>query len=400
MKYFKSLFFVFILAAAIDVAVFSPSSLLAAPAVSTWNFFVFLDDDCGSASTEINRLELCGSNDFINIVALWFNRSKGVSNIYSISKDADESVISSALLSSAKITPKTSSLAEFERFVTEYSKKYPASKTFITLYTRNSIIIEKSLSVIDKRHVIKDFASTLSRIVSKLGRKIDVFHFDAHNFQCLELAYELEPFVNFLIGSEERIPAYGTPYAGILDALNAQKPADSRRFSFICVSEWHNFYKKYSKHAVRATLSSLNLAEIPMVTEKFNDFLTALQDDLKKPEFKKIFVDSIMKKVRRYLDDKMIDSFDIGRLVNEELMEELIEQRSREYLASITNVTVRNSAYGDYGKIPGTYNSFGVSMFMPLPGADIENYSDLNFVKKTGWKDFLNFFYSFSMQKN
>lgn len=407
MKHFKSFLFAFLTAAAtmafFSLAAASPSPLHAAPNAapySEWNYFIFLDDADGSAMVELNKLETCGSNSFVNILAFWFDRSINTSTVFSIKKDSKPNTISSPVLKTSRITDSTNALAELERFVIDYSKKYPSNRTCLTVYTRNSIIIEKSLAVIEKRHVIKDFASTLSRIASARGKKTDVLHFDAHNFQCLELAYEVAPFVDFLVGSEEAIPVYGTPYAEILGAVTAQKPADTRRFSFIFVSEWHNFYKKFAKHAVRATLSSLNTAEVPMVTEKFNEFLGALTADLKDPKFKKIFVDSIMKKIRRYLDDRMIDAFDLGRLVNEEIAEETVEQRSREFLASITNFTVRNSAFGDYGKIPGTYNSFGVSMFMPLPGADIDNYSDLEFVKNTGWKDFLNFFYSFSMQKN
>ncbi|HNY11860.1 MAG TPA: clostripain-related cysteine peptidase, partial [Candidatus Wallbacteria bacterium] len=200
---------------------------------------------------------------------------------------------------------------------------------------------------------------------------------------------------------EEKIPAAGTPYSFILDRIISQKELEPRRFCFAFVSAWQKYYNQPAvRQGIKATLSAITTAEFPMITEKMDVFLSALREDLALEKHRTIFNGSVLKKVRRYIDGQMVDAFDLGRLVNEEILEEVAEQSSREYLASITNATVKNSAIGDFGKIPTTYNSFGISIFMPQPAPNLQNYSELAFAKTTSWKNFLDFFYGFSLQRN
>jgi len=393
MKKFNGLYISIIVL--ISIFSFSQASFAA-----EWTQLVFLNDCEGGASTEINKLELAGSCDAITIIAAWHNKKTGRETVYLIQKDDEPLKINSKVLSQTNIQASKPTLKAFNDFAAAYIKKYPSSKLIITLYDRSSIIVNNRLAVFESRECVKDLAACFAKISASLERPIDIIHFDADNFQCFELLYELAPFVNFVIGSEEKMPAAGTPYSFILDRIISQKELEPRRFCFAFVSAWQKYYSDLAGHGIRSTLSAINTAEFPMVTEKMDIFLAALKEDLSLEKHRKVFTCSVLKKVRRYINGQMVDAFDLGRLVNEEILEETVEQSSREFLASVTNATVKNSAIGDFGKIPVTYNSFGVSVFMPQPAPNLQNYSDLAFAKTTGWKSFLDFFYGFSLQRN
>jgi|GEM_PF-7073124 len=376
-------------------ALFSPASAGAAQ----WTHLVFLNDSASAAQREINELELIADNGFIDCYVLWYDNKAGVKKTFHLKKDIDASKINSPVIETSKISTSSDVADEFSSFALKYSPIKNKGALILTFYDRESSLAENG-SYIPKNQInIKKLSKSFAKISAATQKPVEVAHFDANNFQCLELLYELAPYVSNVIGSEERIPAYATPYAGILAPIIEQKIDSAQRFCFLFVSEWGKYYKQYQKGSVKATLSAYKTAEVPMVTEKLNIFLEAVAEDLKKDEFKNIFLGSIIKNVRRYSGGKFVDAFDLGRLVNEEINEEISEQASREFLASLTNATIKNSAIGDYGKIPGSYNSFGISVFMPIPAPKFEGYTGLEFAKSTGWIKFLEFFYSFSIQR-
>jgi cysteine peptidase C11 family protein len=69
-----------------------------------------------------------------------------------------------------------------------------------------------------------DFAE-LSRVLERLqlefgtGAKLDILGFDACDLATVEMAYQLQPFAKYLIGSQIGVPLPGWPYNEILDRL-------------------------------------------------------------------------------------------------------------------------------------------------------------------------------------
>ena len=70
-----------------------------------------------------------------------------------------------------------------------------------------------------------DFAE-LSRVLERLqtrygatGKKLDILGFDACDLSTVEMACQLEPFAQYLLGSQIGIPIPGWPYDRILDRL-------------------------------------------------------------------------------------------------------------------------------------------------------------------------------------
>ncbi len=368
---------------------------------AAWTYLVFLNDGAGSAGREINKLENIKPAGFININALWYNKKDGVKTVYEIVSDDDLNKISSKELLREKINENDNISFEFSDFVIKYYLKHKTPGLIITLYDRETVINHKHdfSSPVKNWNNLKNLRAVFEKIREGTGRCADIVHFDANNFQCLELIYELSDHAVNVIGSEELIPECGTPYDTILNPIVSQKITAVQRFSFLFVSAWHNYFKRMAKTGVKATLSAVKTAELDMVSEKFDALLEALTKALAQREYRDIFTSSVIKKVRRYSGGEFIDAFDLGRIINEEIHEQSVEKSSREFLASLTNATVKNSAIGDFGKIPVTYNSFGMSIYMPLPAPKFDGYGALKICGRTGWKPFLDYFYSFFLAK-
>ncbi len=368
---------------------------------AAWTYLVFLNDGAGSAGREINKLENIKQDGFINITALWYDKKEGIKTVYEIVPDADLNKISSKALLREKINENDNLSAIFSDFVIKHYLKYKTEGLIITLYDRETIINSKYSfsSPANNWNNLKNLRAAFEKIRLAAGRGADIIHFDANNFQCLELIYELSEYAVNIIGSEEFIPECGTPYDIIFNPIVSQKITAAQRFSFLFVSAWHNYFKQMAKSGVKATLSAIKTAELEMISEKFDAFLEALTKALAQSKYRDIFTASVIKKVRRYSSGEFIDAFDFGRIINEEIHEQSVEKSSREFLASLTNATVKNSAIGDFGKIPVTYNSFGISIYMPLPAPKFDGYDALKICARTGWKPFLDYFYSFFMAK-
>lgn len=381
------------------------AALLAAPipaAAAGWSWLIFLNDPASSASREINRLENIAQEGFVNITVMWYDKKAGRKTVYRITQDADAAKITSPVIETAKITGSSDINSEFSGFVVKHYLKDNAGGLIVTLYDRETAIDAKGAAASGepgKWHGIHGLRAACEKIVAAVGKPIDILHFDADHFQCLEQLYELSDCAAHIIGSEERIPEAGTPYDAIVNPIIAQKVDSSHRFSFLFVSGWHAHFKKYARGSVKATLSAVKTAELAMVSEKLDTLLEYLTPALAEQKYREVFGASVIKRVRRYRDGEFMDAFDFGRLINEDLHEQNVEKGSREFLASLTNATVKNSAVGDLGKIPITYNSFGMSIYMPLPAPRFEGYDELAISRRTGWKRFLDYFYSFSLGK-
>jgi hypothetical protein len=120
-----------------------------------------------------------------------------------------------------------------------------------------------------------DFAE-ISQVLERLrarfgtvGRKIDILGFDACDLSTVEIAYQLQPFANYLLGSQIGIPIPGWPYDRILDRLrnpygDMMGPAELG--SYIV----RRFCESYSAESrvVSLTLLDLNRAdELASVTQ-------------------------------------------------------------------------------------------------------------------------------------
>jgi hypothetical protein len=111
-----------------------------------------------------------------------------------------------------------------------------------------------SLDTVELGHVVAHAKDTI-------GQKLDILGMDACLMSNLEVAYEVTPFVNCLVSSEEEEPGQGWPYDTVLKAFN-NKPGDSpANLTSAVVKGYIDFYKSAGESGVTQSAFALEKIE-------------------------------------------------------------------------------------------------------------------------------------------
>lgn len=204
-----------------------------------WTVGVYMCADNGMndlAYQDLAEMQGIGSTSEVNIVVQVDNAARDSNPTcrrYYIRKDGRTLLSDLGEVDMAD----TAVLIGFCRFLAE---KYRAENYLLILWDHgngwypgevrtNSIFIDESHGA----HVM-DVASglgvALARARQKFGRGIRVVAFDACLMQMLEVAEELRPSCDYLLGSEGLVPATGFPYAEFLGLIVARPTGTPREF--------------------------------------------------------------------------------------------------------------------------------------------------------------------------
>lgn len=245
---------------------------------------------------DVNEMELVGSTDQMNVV-VQIDRYDGAftgdgdwteARRYLITQDSDLSHIAS---------PVVQSLGEIDTgdpqtlidFVTWSMEQYPAKKYALVMSDHGGGWTGgfSDMSAGDSALTMPEIVSAMEDIRAATGLdKFEVLGFDACFMGQIEVFGSLYPFSNYMVASEEVIPAYGWSYAGWLGDL-AQNPAmdgsgvaNSIVSTYVVTDTYLTEVRAtpddISQEESTTTLSAIESARMPDVIEAMNDFITAI----------------------------------------------------------------------------------------------------------------------------
>ncbi len=245
---------------------------------------------------DVNEMELVGSTDQMNVV-VQIDRYDGAftgdgdwteARRYLITQDSDLSHIAS---------PVVQSLGEIDTgdpqtlidFVTWSMEQYPAKKYALVMSDHGGGWTGgfSDMSAGDSALTMPEIVSAMEDIRAATGvDKFEVLGFDACFMGQIEVFGSLYPFSNYMVASEEVIPAYGWSYAGWLGDL-AQNPAmdgsgvaNSIVSTYVVTDTYLTEVRAtpddISQEESTTTLSAIESARMPDVIEAMNDFITAI----------------------------------------------------------------------------------------------------------------------------
>jgi hypothetical protein len=127
-----------------------------------------------------------------------------------------------------------------------------------------------------------DLSDVLRRLQQRYrasGAKLDILAFDACDVATVELAYQLEPFAKYLLGSQTGVPLPGWPYDRILERLRTpigrgMSPAEFGSY----------VVRRYCESYPSARPVSLSLLDLECVSDLFDrteELATALNDTMR-----------------------------------------------------------------------------------------------------------------------
>ena len=246
---------------------------------------------------DVNEMELVGSNPQLNIV-VQIDRYAGAftgdgdwtdTRRYLIQQDNDLEHINSPVVESVGEVD-TGNPQTLIDFVTWAIQHYPAKKYALIMSDHGggwtggfSDMSASSYSDLS----IPEIVSSLEQVRQNTGvDKFELIGFDACLMGQIEVFGSLYPYSNYMVGSEEVIPAYGWSYAAWLEQL-AQNPAmDGGGLSKSIAStyvindtvftEARASADEIAKEESTTTLSAVESARVPDLIGAMNQFVSAM----------------------------------------------------------------------------------------------------------------------------
>ena len=250
---------------------------------ANWTVMVYMaaEDDLDEAAfKDINEMEKIGSSDNVSIMVqvdfksptslpgLW--ESENTTYRYHIKKDDDMNSISSSVIKSWNDLNmgKPQTLEDFVSWATE---KFSANHYALIIWDRG----------FGWKGICKDttngedllYMGELDEALAPF-QPLDVIGFDAGLMGMIEVGYQIFPYANIMVASEERILLDGWPYDTILEGLKENPNWTGLQLVRRIVDDYHKYYTSKEPdplHTISAVNLSDNFRDLVFMVDKFAD---------------------------------------------------------------------------------------------------------------------------------
>ena len=454
--YVFGVIFIIVSSATLSNAIISPTDgysnteILSNPVISTqtlfakWTVMYYMCGDSKSMEAYTNplleNLSKIGSTSSLNIVALRDNYGQGDSRLYYINDSGEKIVLNEEFGWPNEVdtgNPNTLIL-----FCSQMIKAYPSQHYALVIFAPGGTGWQRYPLTDMHGHrgpTLPAFGETLKKITNKVNRGIDVL-FTSCVLGLIENAYEICPYVDYMVTTEEHISDshifLQRFYQATWDLKNDTSMTPEKfanRAPFRHKAHTFAYYEKTESpltkilnklpfpglHTVvmNSSVSVVNLSKINALIEAVDDLASVLILNRNDENIKNI-IKKAREEVREYgkagqkffapfwpliwlyskfpLDIFAYDCFvDLYHLV--ELLNNNIQNNYIKYLCSMVMEKL-NETIPAIKKVPDD-PSYGLSIYFPsskimynkyvLPGKIPCPYENLKFSKETSWDDFL-----------
>jgi len=247
------------------------NKIFGSPDIAEWTVMIFVNGKNnleGAGLYNINQMEAVGSTDKVKIV-VELGRMNGQeegdnhndgdwsgSRRYLIKKDSDPQKITSPVISESIGRVDMEDYLHAVDFVSWARREFPAKRYMFVLWDhglgwvdpkKKDQISSQAISFDDETgNFIK--TSEIKTILEQTG-KVDILAMDACLMQMAEIAYEVRRYAEFMVGSEEVVPAHGYDYEKFLSFLVSNPSADAESFAVKIVDLFTSFYAGMNRGA-------------------------------------------------------------------------------------------------------------------------------------------------------
>jgi len=374
--------------------------LLAAPparaAPAEWTFLVYLDADNNLEDVGIaDFLEMAsvGSTSLVNLV-VQFDRAAGFDSQYGDWTTAKRFLVTQGMtptsasalsdIGEVDMADPTSLVA----FVTWGILAYPARHYFLDLWDHGfgwqGVILDGTSYM-----TTAQLGSALSQIRTVLGRNIDMVGNDACRMT-LEIMYELQPYVDYFVGSEKDEPLAGWPYDTFLTVVAAAPLMTPVQVGSWLTTAYVASYLGTSPYSV--TLSLVSSAALPSLASTFADFVAELNASVPLLRSEVIQARGVTERYERngLSGGDEFDLFHFSENVAAASGNPRLAALARALQAAIGSAVLANAVWDNPSPANGVHARYahGLSIWFPDIPTD-PAYTDLSMSRATGWDGFL-----------
>jgi hypothetical protein len=229
--------------------------------------------------------------------------------------------------------------------------------------TRGICYDDSSMSFLDNRGL----ATALEKAQASTGQRLTIIGMDACLMSMIEVACQLQPFADVMVGSQEVERAEGWPYQAILQKLIMNPDLTADELGKIIVSEFGNYYLCMSRNSGgRNTQSAINLQTIPEVMRLIMNLTKTIEESFSNNYKVELSLSRARSSVQSFYDSDYVDLLHLAMLVKAEYSEENTELSSEienliEYLIpGSDNGLILNNFHGGERA-----NANGISIYLP-----------------------------------
>lgn len=373
-------------------------------AAKEWTIMIFLNGDNnleGAGIDDVNEMEKVGSTDKIDIVCQFDRRSGYDSSngdwtdtkIFHIEKDNDMRTITSPVVKELGEVNMGDG-AEVVKFVKYCKENYPAKRYFLSIWNHGASWdimatgsqVVKGISYDDSNgHAYMDafeLSDVAKQIKSLLGKNLDIMDFDACLMAMPCIGYQMMPYVDIMVASEETEPGDGKPYDDYLAALAKNPAMGAAEFSKIVVDKYAASYSGGSQGSSSTTQSATDLSKLVDLADAVKVFSGELIANLDKVnEIKAAYMGT-----QDYAMAELKDLVHFAKLVSGKVP--ALKTSAGKVIAAVNAAIIANKVTGY-----GLNNSFGLAAYMPTSYGYKKNYKDLAWSRASDWNKFLEAYF-------
>lgn len=225
-----------------------------------------------------------------------------------------------------------------------------------------------------------ELKKVMTKIKSKLRRKIDILGMDACLMSMLEVAYQIRNVADYSVGSEETEPGDGWPYDRILKSLAAKPTMTPEDLSKTIVDRYLASYKTGDN----VTQSAMKLAELKHLAVAVDGLAKALGKILADAASRTALI-NVRAQVQEYSRpyDDYCDLLDLCDRIDKGINNPAVKTGCAAVRQAAAGAVVANGYKGS-----AVDHSRGVSIYFPKRKLS-PLYKTLDFTKQSKWDEFL-----------
>ncbi len=376
----------------VSIAVLVP--LIANPAqaaVADWTFLIYLDADNNLESVGIlDFLEMAsvGSSAQVNII-VQFDRAVGFDTLFEDWTTVKRFRVTQGMaptLANALVDLGELDMADpatLADFVSWGVATYPARHYFLDLWDHGfgwPGVLQDGTGYM----TTAELGTALAQVRSTLGRNLDVVGNDACRMT-LEIMYELQPFVDYFVGSQKDEPADGWPYDAFLGAVVASPSMTPIDVGTTLVAAYVASYEGASPYSV--TLSLVSSAALPGLVRRLAEFTAELNASV---PLLRSQVLAAQAATERYEGDEEYDLYQFAENVLASVEQTRLGRLALNLRDAIASAVIANEVWDNPNPENGirAQHAHGLSIWFPPTLSDAA-YASLTLSSESGWDGFL-----------
>jgi putative membrane protein insertion efficiency factor len=373
-----------------------------------WTVLVYMEGRerlAHSTELALNKLEQVGSTAKANVVVqatqvpewmeLGYSEMKQLpTRRYFVTQDQDPQKVTSPVLQEMgeQLPLNKDGLADF---VSWGMKQFPAKHTAVIIKKHGagfaSIVHTNSDGSKDVKVPLsaRELSDAFTKVEANTGKKIDLLSFDSCSQQQLEVAYQVRNHVAAVTGSEEDVKAIAFPYGTNLVALNnLPTGADGRLAARALV---HN----YAQRVPSGMHSALDTQKLTGLADSVKNFVTTVTKE-KVPA--NLLYTAMMDTKPMDGSETMSMSYnfrDFGsfleRVMSDDRYPASVIQAAGEARKSLESSIIGRFTTPDKKVLKEPTGATGFFPWKPLDKEMHQSYGELDWVKDSGWGQFLDY---------